>query len=280
MLSKESYNASIFQVLSDNEYRVNIIGYNSSEWRSLENATTRNNKTQISKLSVENIKSTYDRDLVADFGDLTLSVLSINYQFSAMLHGNEGSQNKSITLPSFHMPSEVDDHNVRQWIAQADRSGRIPATALRADWQSKASMFGAIMTLDLEGGYALRGRQKSRIQMSLPFLIVVIACNFIKIACLTLTVMKSDLDKEPPLVTIGDAVVAFSEQPDYLTEGHCTYSVKDYYWKIGRTKRRQDRIQNRQAHRLDRRCKGLWEKRNLRYGSALSKRKFTALCVL
>ncbi|KAL5418635.1 hypothetical protein PMIN04_007255 [Paraphaeosphaeria minitans] len=236
--------------------------------------------TQMSFLSVGNIKTSYGRDAVTEFGDLSLSVSSVNYEFSTTKHGRQDEHNKSITLPSFQMPIEADDNNVRNWIAQAESSGRISASALRKDWQSLGVVFGANVTLNLEGGYALHGRRNSRIQLSLPFLMVVIVCNVIKIACLTLTVRKSDLDKEPPLVTIGDAVVAFLEQQDCLTDGHCTYSVQDLYWKIRRKNRGQHRMQNGQARRLGRRCKGVWERRRLRYFSAVSKRKFAALCVM
>ncbi|KAF2437912.1 hypothetical protein P171DRAFT_477820 [Karstenula rhodostoma CBS 690.94] len=274
------YNASIFRVLSDNEYRGNIIQYNAPEWRSLDNATTWDSMTQISKLSMENIKTSYDRNSTSEFGHLSLSVVSINYEFSATTHELENSRNRSITLPSFQMPVEADDHNLRNWIAQVDSTGRVPAAALRKDWQSEGNAFGAIVTVNLEGGYALRGRRNCKIQMSLPFLMIVILCNAIKIICLILTIMKSNLDTELPLVTVGDAVAAFSEHPDVLTHGHCTYSVKEYLWKVGQIKQKQVDKQGYHAERLIRRREGVWETREVRYAYAITKWKRVVLVIV
>lgn len=229
---------------------------------------------------MDDIKTSYGGDVVVEFGDLSLSVASINYEFSTITHEHEDGSNRSIHLPSFEMPTEADDNVARNWIAQAKSSGRIYASALRKDWQAEGIVFGANVTLNIEGGYALRGRRNSRIQLSLPFLLIVIVCNIIKLVCLTMTLKWGDMIKENPLVTIGDAVVAFLEQPDCFTEGHCTYSVMDFHWGSGRIKRKQSRVQNGQACRRDKRCKGVWERRRLRYFSAISTPKFASLCVL
>jgi hypothetical protein len=75
---------------------------------------------------------------------LSLNVTSVNYEFRAENQHYENSRKRSIALPSVKMPFEVDGHSLRPWIAQADR---VPAAALRQDWQAEGTAFEAIVSM-------------------------------------------------------------------------------------------------------------------------------------
>ena len=56
--------------------------------------------------------------------------------------------------------------------------------------------------------------EKCELRFSVGILSIVIVCNFIKALCTLLTVWKMDY---PTLVTIGDAINSFLQQPDRAT---------------------------------------------------------------
>ena len=70
-------------------------------------------------------------------------------------------------------------------------------------------------------GYGTNLPSKSRIQISLSFLLVVIVCNAIKLGIMiwALYMEKSDF-----IVTIGDAVASFLEHRDHMTEKYCVFN--------------------------------------------------------
>ncbi|KAF2163976.1 hypothetical protein M409DRAFT_68213 [Zasmidium cellare ATCC 36951] len=73
-----------------------------------------------------------------------------------------------------------------------------------------------------------------RIGFSLQVLIAVIVCNALKSAAMFWTLYRQ---KDATLVTIGDAIASYLDQPDELTKGRCLMSrtdIKD--WKLQGTK--------------------------------------------
>lgn len=61
------------------------------------------------------------------------------------------------------------------------------------------------------------------LQFSLTILLIVIGCNVVKLACLVGTIWTLN---HTTLVTLGDAVVSFLEEPDSITQGYCMASRK------------------------------------------------------
>ncbi|KAL8916213.1 MAG: hypothetical protein Q9208_008642 [Pyrenodesmia sp. 3 TL-2023] len=89
-----------------------------------------------------------------------------------------------------------------------------------------------------------RVEENCRLQFSLTLLILVIVCNFIKAACMISMVYRQDAQ---PLVTLGDAIASFLNDPDSTTQGNCLatkhhfprhewaqqpcrWATKDVYW--------------------------------------------------
>lgn len=60
--------------------------------------------------------------------------------------------------------------------------------------------------------------EECRVQISLIILGIVIACNATKALCMLLTIRHQ---KSQPLVTLGDAIESFLQEPDPTTEGMC-----------------------------------------------------------
>ncbi|KAL9034312.1 MAG: hypothetical protein Q9180_005478 [Flavoplaca navasiana] len=63
-----------------------------------------------------------------------------------------------------------------------------------------------------------RVKEECRLQFSLALLIVVIICNFVKAACMIVIVYRHDA---VPLITLGDAIASFLDDPDSITQGNC-----------------------------------------------------------
>jgi len=57
-----------------------------------------------------------------------------------------------------------------------------------------------------------------KLEVSLAIVIVVVSCNLLKAICMGIIAWKKDLE---PLVTLGDAIASFLDQPDPTTEGNC-----------------------------------------------------------
>jgi hypothetical protein len=62
-----------------------------------------------------------------------------------------------------------------------------------------------------------------RLQFSLPIMIIVIACNTIKLVCILLTLMHH----QTTLITMGDAIDSYLKRPDPTTKGMCTMTMDD-----------------------------------------------------
>jgi hypothetical protein len=66
--------------------------------------------------------------------------------------------------------------------------------------------------------------EECRLSFSLVIMLIVIAANAIKATIMTLTFLKL---KEPTLVTIGDAIASFLDEPDRTTAGICLSTRED-----------------------------------------------------
>lgn len=248
-----------------------MIENTSEEWQTLNNASIWNNVTGISKLLFPDLQAEYRQEFVSEYGDVTLVVSDVKFEFN--MESLEANANRTFTFPAIQMPVYPDLQPLRMWIASTDSQGWFPAGLIHGDWYSDNYTLSSNLSLHLDSGFANRGAQNSKIQMSLPFLLIVIACNATKVACFIFMIVKGQTDEELPMVTLGDAVTAFLEAPDENTSGHCTFSKTEYFWATGRIRRTKARQEDGRAEEMDNKCKGYWEKRRNYYGSAISERK-------
>ena len=71
-----------------------------------------------------------------------------------------------------------------------------------------------------------------KIQFSVLIMVVVLSCNFVKTVIMSLIAWKKPTE---PLVTLGDAIASFLDEPDDTTRGNCLAS-KSGFRKMGKWK--------------------------------------------
>jgi hypothetical protein len=263
-------------VVTANDYSIDFIENGSAAWTALNKELTSQDRN-LSALSVDEIRTTYNQEYVSTHGDVILWVdkLSVEYK-SLSIFNDRGKSN--FTLGALNIPLEAPIvPQSRFWAQAIDSTGWANAESLNEHWNMSTDSTSLLLQI---AGANARPVANSEVQMSLTFLMVVIACNAIKVGCLGFLLWKGTDEMNPPLVTIGDAISSFLEAPDSSTRGSCTYSKAEFFWKTGRLKRTLAREQDGRAAKWDRRCEGIWEERTNNYGSAISKRKRVILTVL
>jgi hypothetical protein len=63
-----------------------------------------------------------------------------------------------------------------------------------------------------------------KLQFSTTIMILVICCNFVKLICMIWIVRKRDSE---PLVTLGDTIASFLDEPDQMTLNACLAGKDD-----------------------------------------------------
>jgi hypothetical protein len=74
------------------------------------------------------------------------------------------------------------------------------------------------VSLNVAYAYAKERSYGSKVQIGLPFLIIVIFANTVKIACIFCTLSTCSFGH---IVTVGDAIASFLEHPDPVTKSKC-----------------------------------------------------------
>lgn len=96
----------------------------------------------------------------------------------------------------------------------------------------------AFLMADKEVEYCLSQKVDDlcRLEFAVPIMIAVLACNFVKLFCMVVTIWKC---REPTFVTLGDALSSFLDDPDRNTVGMCIATKKDFEngWPDGEPKR-------------------------------------------
>ncbi|MCJ1394217.1 hypothetical protein MMC18_007095 [Xylographa bjoerkii] len=80
--------------------------------------------------------------------------------------------------------------------------------------------------------YSVEATEQCKVRFGLSIMLIVIVCNLLKTICMALTLWTIH---EWPLVTIGDAIASFLEQPDITTIGLCLLSkadVRHHSWRF------------------------------------------------
>ena len=72
--------------------------------------------------------------------------------------------------------------------------------------------------VEISGCKSEKTAERCRVQFMLEIMTVVICCNFVKVFCMVMVLVRY---REPTLVTLGDAVDSFLRNPDPTTIGIC-----------------------------------------------------------
>lgn len=110
--------------------------------------------------------------------------------------------------------------------------------------------------------------RKSRIQLSLTFLIVVVICNALKLAMM-LSVLF--LEKSDFIVTLGDAAASYLERPERSTERLCVANKATVILKTSSRHDKHDRSDY--LDELTEGSYGTWRKQSHPYSSALDRER-------
>ena len=194
MLTDCSYNSAIFSVRAKNEYDIYILKY--GLWQDY-------NMDVYDKLDPQDWTKFYDTTFVS-YGDVYLET--------------DSYERWNITRP-------IKIAGQRDNIQKVTRFGTALLDFEFAVKNSTEEVFVENVYVrsdaDLRRVFAERVQSRSRLQLSLPFLAIVIACNAVKL-CTMVCVMF--MYKADYLVTMGDSAASFLEHPDPTTERMCIMS--------------------------------------------------------
>lgn len=200
-----SYNAAVFRVETDNEFQFTLTGQNST----LVN-TLRRNSTLLSLDEIEDIYST--KFSIFDYGDLVLVANSITFQ-------GDWGKNGSIAA---ELPLIVNS-TVWRYFRTKDEWSQLSWSSANSRYYLSSTP-NQTVTFQILEGYAVEQPRKTAIQISLHFMLVVTSCNLLKLAVMLYVLVTGVSD---PIVTLGDAISAFLENPEPLTEGKSMQSREE-----------------------------------------------------
>ncbi|KAJ8113639.1 hypothetical protein OPT61_g4273 [Boeremia exigua] len=193
------YNATVFKVAVRNYYPSSAIDMRSSNYTDL--ATN----TSYIKLTNSEWKSAFAGSYTAEYSELIL--VCDEFELTPMLNSSviepqgkflaDMDFNRTYGI-RFNVASETSETN---WITWEDFNR----------WNTRVA-------LHVAHAFAAPAQARSRVQLSLYFMIVVISVNVFKLFIM-LSVLVTD--RSSYIVTLGDAAASFLSNPDPVTEGKC-----------------------------------------------------------
>jgi hypothetical protein len=204
-------------IASTNVCSVHVLDVTSPQWQGILSSP---NYTALSKLEWQ---KAYQSTLI-DYGDLYLAI---------------NKTARTIKVDATGQPLQATDSTLsfdsnRTWAMQDVTKGDIEKLLMNTTDKKFLSRNWINLTAFNSGGdqtepyigqvAAARARvvsSRSRIQLSLCFLVIVIICNAMK---LTIMLWILFYERTEFLVTLGDAAASFLQNPDPQTEGVCVYS--------------------------------------------------------
>jgi hypothetical protein len=126
------------------------------------------------------------------------------------------------------------NHNSTNSLFWAQETSDFSSTVCSINQDCQVSLSGDGSSLgDIDYCLSQRVEEKCKLQFSLYIMIVVIFCNLVKSISMLMTFWKR---YNQPLVTLGDAVSSFLDNPDATTEGMCLVSKSDVLGGAWRTR--------------------------------------------
>ncbi|KAK8243531.1 hypothetical protein HDK90DRAFT_125707 [Phyllosticta capitalensis] len=259
------YNAAIFKVIRENSYQIEYIPETSQRNQELERNT-------LSNLT-ENWQSIYGVENPSGYANLSLVFDYLLFTTKYQEQENRSELAGDITLPFVHFPYVSDipysdlqalrietkdfpeDYN---WIDL-----KVVKYYGRGESARRVVKFSANAVLRVIEAWGQR-TEDSSLRVSLLFMLIVITFNAFKLITMLYVLL---FDRHPRLVTVGDGIASFLENPDVYTSGYCTISVDEYLWRLRVQKRRHENriIDEKIMKRID----GYWDIHRKRKGAAV-----------
>ncbi|KAG4442025.1 hypothetical protein IFR05_002493 [Cadophora sp. M221] len=230
------FNSAIFVSLTANEYIVAAVTedfVNGSEW-------TLDGSDDFHHLVVSQMQqniSSYDRlepeDCIREYG---VDYLSSRRHTLVVVSGQN-------TDPLLGILDWMYDDTQNSWVCGTTQGANntletIPIDNFDCSIHVALYENEAFLMADSEVEYCLSQKveDQCRLEFAIPIMIAVLACNFVKLFCMVVTIWKC---RDPTFVTLGDALSSFLDDPDRNTVGMCIATKQDFEngWPDGEPKR-------------------------------------------
>lgn len=242
----------MFQIATYNEYNITLFDFRSHTYETL----VRLSNETLPDHSFQNMSNSqwiqaYNTEFVSDHGDLFLAIDRLAFDTSSLS-----------SIPSnisFFLPINIEKGN-QKIISNL--------TAESSEWirynysTSPKAGSGDSVSMHVKQAFAKTISPLSRIQISLYFMVTVIALNLLKLAIMLWVLFT---DKHEYIVTQGDALVTFLKRPDLATRGKCTYGKEEMLYHLGHVPYYPKREEKTMGDRWTDRLAGTWLPQNRPY---------------
>lgn len=195
------------------------------------------NGTRWQRLEKKDCIKQYGTDFVSTRGDVLVVSSSLNDSFSvgwvaSAIPTQPSSPESSYqwicySYPETYPPragSCVDVNYVLQRAEDWKIRNYVPSTTTSSLY---SNYFEENQDIQVDYCLSQPAEERCKLQFSLSIMVIVIMCNFIKLVCMS--VMQRQ-HRSPPLVTLGDALSSFLDDPDSTTQESCLAS-RDHFQK-------------------------------------------------
>ncbi|KAH7091653.1 hypothetical protein FB567DRAFT_279067 [Paraphoma chrysanthemicola] len=235
------YNAAVFKVVASNDWNLNVVDIRSDEYIAI-SATMDPKSPTKPYLEMGNTEFIhfYDQKYVSR-GDLYVIIDRISFPTSKQYTNDLSPEDLRTELNNRADYVRIDSPEWISFHIAQDKDLDISAHVKTA--------------------FSRETSQQSRLQISLYFMVIVVAFNLFKLAVMTLVLVT---DRSTYLVTFGDAVASFLKRPDPYTETQCMLGKEEFCVKLGLLPLQLiSTIQ--EAVDLDHRSNGVWLPRPRQY---------------
>jgi hypothetical protein len=215
-----------------------MVDIRSDEFFSLMNETGTNSKSGYWQMDNVSWIKAYGKKFVSGRGDLYLIIDRVAFDIS---------QRYNRTLDPDDLRNEIDGlklnlpdliHESTQWLI-------LP---------SDKNFASRPVSVHVSQAFSKKLGPQSRVQISLYFMVIVLAFNIFKLAVMTLVLVT---DRSAYLVTIGDAMASFLKRPDRYTDRMSMLGKEEIFAKMGLPPLRPVSTEE-EANDLHRRSEGTW----------------------
>jgi hypothetical protein len=252
----------VFQVLTSNAYNITIIEYGSQAWDDL-NASFGPNAISLPpfrRFNDSSWKDVYYTDYLSGYGDLILAIDRFAFEPSQKFEAVSSAEYLPTCISSGDNPSIANfTGSSLPWIdyrAFLNKTSE-PDRSYNKSWPLDAHITQAFATI-------VNG--KSRIELSIDFMIIVIVFNALKLSVMLWVLFT---DRSEYLVTLGDAAASFLQTPDPSTAEQCMLDKDVHLYRSERGVGLDPETSAWAA--MQNRMSGVWQPTKRRYLRSLSR---------
>ncbi|MCJ1428446.1 hypothetical protein MMC29_006356 [Sticta canariensis] len=223
------YNSAVFSTLSTHPYTAAVVSHDFLTGASFDQSWTangfstykvdaqrltalRDNQSELQNLSNDECLKAYHHELLPDRLDVLAisSALNTNTSLLGYFPDNVGYGGHSSSM-SLEPGAPVS----YAWtcIQAIPESG-----SYDLQYRCASPVHWTVLDFPIEYCLSQSAESSCKLQFSLVIMVIVISCNFSKTFCMILTIWKPS---SVPLLTLGDAIASFLDQPDPNTVNNC-----------------------------------------------------------